>query len=67
MDSKNLYICISNGNPDYYLTFNSEVTDDINQAAKCVNKTTAKYIIEDYKKEHNSKDDLFFVPEVYLD
>lgn len=67
MDNKNLYICVSSGNPNYYLTFYSKVTDDINKAAKCVNRITAKIIIEDYKKEHNKPDDLFFVPEIYLD
>ena len=67
MYNKNWYICTSSGNPDYYLTFYAEVTDDINKSAKCVNKITTKYIIEDYKKKHNKADDLFFIPEIYLD
>lgn len=66
MDNKKLYICVSSGSPEFYLTFYGEETADIKLAAKCTSKWCAKLIIEDYKKYHNKVNDLFFVAEEYI-
>lgn len=66
MDNKKLYICVSSGSPEFYLTFYGEETTDIRQAAKCTSRNCAKIIIDDYKKYHNKANDLFFVVEEYI-
>ena len=64
MDDKKLYICVSLGSPEFYLTFYGEETTDIKLAAKCTSRSCAKIIVEGYKKHHgNSK--LTFIVEEY--
>lgn len=65
MNDKKLYICISSGSPEFYLTFYGEETTDIRQAAKCTSRSCAKIIVEDYKKNHKKATDLFFVVKEY--
>lgn len=67
MDNKKLYICVSNGSPEFYLTFYGEETTDIRQAAKYTSRSCAKIIVEDYKKNHKKATDLFFVVEEYTE
>lgn len=67
MNDKKLYVCVSSGSPEFYLTFYGEETADIKLAAKCTSKWCAKLIIEDYKKYHNKVNDLFFVAEEYIE
>ena len=54
MDNKKLYICISSGSPEFYLTFYGEETTDIKLAAKCASRSCAKILIDEYKKYHNN-------------
>lgn len=67
MNDKKLYICVSFGSPEFYLTFYGEETTDIRQAAKCTSRNCAKIIIDDYKKYRNKANDLFFVVEEYIE
>lgn len=43
MDNKKIYICVSSGSPEFYLTFYGEETTDIRQAAKCTSRSCAKF------------------------
>lgn len=67
MDNKKIYICVSSGSPEFYLTFYGEETTDIRQAAKCTSRSCAKIIVEDYKKNHKKATDLFFVVKEYIE
>nr|DAH30174.1 MAG TPA: hypothetical protein [Caudoviricetes sp.] len=67
MDDKKLYICVSLGSPEFYLTFYGEETTDIKLAAKCTSRSCAKIIVEGYKKNHKKATDLFFVVEEYIE
>ena len=67
MDDKKLYICVSSGSQEFYLTFYGEETTDIKQAAKCTSRSCAKIIVEDYKKNNKKATDLFFVVEEYIE
>ena len=67
MDNKKIYICVSSGSPEFYLTFYGEETTNIRQAAKCTSRSCAKIIIEDYKKNHKKATDLFFVVKEYIE
>ena len=63
MDNKKLYICVSLGSPEFYLTFYGEETTDIKLAAKCISRSCAKILIDGHKKYHGSSNDLFFIVE----
>ena len=69
MDNKKLYICVSLGSSEFYLTSYSEETNDVKLAAKCTSKSCAKILIDEYKKWHKVYDkksnDLVFVVEEY--
>ena len=67
MNNKKIYICVSSGSPEFYLTFYGEETTDIRQAAKCTSRSCAKIIIDDYKKYHNKVNDLFFDVKEYVE
>ena len=67
MDNKKLYICISSGSPELYLTFYGEETTDIKLAAKCTSRSCAKILIDEYKKYHKKATDLFFVVKEYIE
>ena len=67
MDNKKLYICISSGSPEFYLTFYGEETTDIKLAAKCTSRSCAKILIDEYKKYHKKATDLFFVVKEYIE
>lgn len=67
MDNKKLYICVSLGSPEFYLTVYGEKTSDIKLAAKCTSRSCAKIIVEDYIKNHKKETDLFFVVEEYIE
>lgn len=67
MNDKKLYVCVSSGSPEFYLTFYGEETTDIRQAVKCTSRSCAKIIIEDYKKNHKKATDLFFVVKEYIE
>ena len=67
MDNKKLYICVSSGSPEFYLTFYGKETTDIKLAAKCTSRSCAKIIVEHYKKNHKKATDLFFVVEGYIE
>ena len=67
MNDKKLYICVSSGSPEFYLTFYGEETTDIKLAAKCTSRSCAKILIDEYKKYHNKVNDLFFVVKEYIE
>lgn len=67
MNNRKLYVCVSCGNPDTYLTFYGEETTDIKLAAKCVSRSCAKIILADYKKNHKKQRTYFFAVKEYIE
>lgn len=65
MNNRKLYICVSSGNPKTYLDSCNKETPNIKEAAECITKDCAEFIIEEYKKNSLKSNDKIFIVEEY--
>lgn len=65
MNNRKSYICVSSGNPKTYLDFCNEETTNIKEAAECLTKDCAEFVIEEFKKNSPKSNDKIFVVEEY--